>query len=392
MRFNASPLAVALLMVSGSSLAADLSFNGFLSAGGGVVSENDTEYLGFTDDMSFDTDGVFGLQANAKIDDKLSMTAQIVARGLEDYDPKLEWAFAAYDFNEHFTARVGRLRAPFFLVSEYLEVGFAYPWIRPPQESYYFIPFSAVDGVDGTVKMPLGDWQLAAQAYFGTNKDKQFIKSIGDEVDSDVKNLTGVVLSASNDVWTLRGSYHQAEVSLDLPGLNSLLDALNGNGLTAAANDLAIDATKSKFSEVGLQYDDGQFIAIAEATRLRFDRSLLQDQDSWYTTLGWRFANGEHLLHVTYANLDTKRRDMTRYVPPIPQTAPFVAAINAAVAGQDTSQDSTTLGWRWNFSDSADLKLEWQHVNPDSDAYGLTRKGEIGQDFNVYSFVVDLVF
>lgn len=392
-----TPLMVALCFASGTASAADIDFSGFLSAGGGLVDDSNAGYLGFDDDLSFETDGVFGLQANVKVDQNLSMTAQIVARGIEQYDPKVEWAFAAYKFSDAFTARAGRLRAPFYLVSEYLEVGYAYPWIRPPQEAYW-IPFSAVDGVDGTYRIPFGESDLSLRAYYGNYQDDVFGGADAPRLPADLKKLMGFTATFNYDWLTLRAGHHSTDVTIDLDpqgtGLNQLIAALNANGFTAAAKDIDTDNIDTTFDEVAVQIDYGKFLAIAEATAIDFeDSGLLQDRDSWYTTLGFRPAD-EHLLHLTYASIKHDIRDMTRNIPnlPVPQLQALRATVQGAAQATDNSQRSLTLGWRWNFSDSADVKIEWQRIKPEDNTIGQLDRGTIGEEVNVYSFVVDLVF
>ena len=45
-------------------------------------------------------ESVFALQLTADLQEKLSATAQIVARGENDFDADFEWAYITYEFSD----------------------------------------------------------------------------------------------------------------------------------------------------------------------------------------------------------------------------------------------------------------------------------------------------
>lgn len=163
-------LPIALGMISGQAIA-DIQFNGFLSVGGGLIDTDKRDYEGFDDSLSFDTDTVFGLQTSSQLSDNLSATGQIVSRGSDGYEAEIEWAFLTYQMNDELQIRMGRLRAPFFSFSDFLEVGYAYPWIRPPVEVYGNVPFNGVAGIDAIYTQNLDTWDLTWQGYLGRFRD-----------------------------------------------------------------------------------------------------------------------------------------------------------------------------------------------------------------------------
>ena len=67
---------------------AEINFNGFLSVGGGLLVDDDeiASYEGFDGDWNTDPDTVFALQVSAAINDKVTATGQLIARGTDDYD------------------------------------------------------------------------------------------------------------------------------------------------------------------------------------------------------------------------------------------------------------------------------------------------------------------
>ncbi|OAJ95053.1 hypothetical protein [Vibrio bivalvicida] len=89
-----------------------------------------------TDEWCFDCDTTLGVQADWRISSKLRTTVQVVKRPEDTFSsPELERALIEYS-TESFRAKVGRLRTPMFIMSEYYYVSSAYPWIRLPPEVY----------------------------------------------------------------------------------------------------------------------------------------------------------------------------------------------------------------------------------------------------------------
>ena len=60
----------------------------------------------------------------------LSVTGQIVARGVNDFDANFEWAYISYEINDNWTVQAGKKRLPLFYYSDFFDVGYAYVWMR----------------------------------------------------------------------------------------------------------------------------------------------------------------------------------------------------------------------------------------------------------------------
>ena len=124
--------------------------NGFLSAG---LAYSDShvpiESIDLDNDYNFAPEAVLGLQLEFNLDEKSKVVTQLIGRGKFDFDIIAEWAYFAYKLTPALTLRAGRVRIPLFLLSDYLEVGYAYPWVRPPSEVYDVAElFSSQDGMD----------------------------------------------------------------------------------------------------------------------------------------------------------------------------------------------------------------------------------------------------
>ena len=182
----------------------DLRINGFLTAGA-TISDSHVQYLSdTTNDISFQEDSVFGLQVGVSITDELSLDAQVLAAGDEggEFDARVDWAFATFRFNDNVAVRGGRIRLPVLLVSEYQEVGYAYPWVRPPQELYERIPFNGVFGGDVLLSFDAGPGQLLVQPFVGT-VEEDTVQPVGN-INTDVNKIFGGVVAYEHDYFLVR--------------------------------------------------------------------------------------------------------------------------------------------------------------------------------------------
>ncbi len=145
-------LGVCMTLGAGGAQALDgVALNGFLTAGAtygdpgissnGVISQDGN----IREEVDFVQDSRIGIQLSAKVNPKVSVTGQLLARAREEnYDMKADWAFVTYQASRPLALRGGKLKLTTFLVSDYIEVGYAYPWVRPPQEIYTANPLSSM--------------------------------------------------------------------------------------------------------------------------------------------------------------------------------------------------------------------------------------------------------
>jgi len=154
-------IATAVLSVIASSSAQAIQFDGFMTAGASkIVSIDDADkgniYIGglgdrgITEDLTFERDTRFGLQISSDVTDDMSVVAQVLGRGDDNnFNAIIEWAYIDYEINDIASVHVGKIKQPVYLVNDYIEVGYAYPWIRPPSEVYFANnPLNTVDGIE----------------------------------------------------------------------------------------------------------------------------------------------------------------------------------------------------------------------------------------------------
>ncbi|MCH8538849.1 MAG: OprO/OprP family phosphate-selective porin, partial [Alkalimonas sp.] len=123
-------------------------------------------------EWNFKPDTKFGLQFRANLMDGLSATAQVVARGADDFDASFEWAYLSYELNDHWTLQAGKKRLPLYYYSDFFDVGYAYLWVRPPADNYTWQIFNYT-GVNAQFNYFVGDWDISGNIYTGREDDSE---------------------------------------------------------------------------------------------------------------------------------------------------------------------------------------------------------------------------
>ena len=327
----------------------------------------------------FSTDSRLGLQISAKVNPDISVTGQLLAKANKDNsNVEADWAFASYRVNEPISIRAGKIKFPTFLISDYYEVGYAYPWIRPPQEVYYSNPITTLNGVDVLAKIRLGDMNLLFQPYYGVSRGAQAL--VPQEVyplfpllgqpqppsgsvvytDFTADALHGFNLSLSSDIFTVRYGTLQTKVN---------------------ASAFGVFQDTAKFSSVGATMDWHNVVLYSEGFKREIDgmaNLAFPNQKGWYTTLGYRF--GKWLPLYTTARLSDNDNPTN-------------------LGGTPLKQTSQTLGLRYEIGSGAALKFEAQKVTPEEGTRGLLIADpnnplakDPGDNVMIYGLALDVVF
>ncbi|MEH6447199.1 MAG: hypothetical protein V7765_00920 [Oleispira sp.] len=384
------------LAIASPAMASDLNINGFLSVGASMLDDNKASIAGADNQGGFKNDTVLGLQIQKQVNDSTSATGQLVSRGSDDYSTEAAWAFVTYAANDDLDLRMGRLRIPFFQYSDFLEVGYAFNWIRPPSEVYR-VPFSSLDGVDLTQRFSSGSIDGSVQVYYGRFQGD--FNTGTDVYASDYRNFAGLALTTNMGNFGTRLSYHQAEIIMDTTdtttalgaavgaagaiGLvpdgvdvgtatgNAALAGLTGVGDTSAAEDFNFTGQTSQFVEAAFTYDDGTYSAVMEWTALEHESSLFLDDQAWLIGVAARV--GDFTPHLTY----TTEKDS------------FDSGKEGEIQKQlplESEQSSIIVGLRYDYDSGTALKLEIQN-NDEKTALGAD-----GDSATLYSVAVDVVF
>ena len=341
-----------------------IEFDGFLTAGFAIHDMADfdsdpstnpkTEDIPATylnsieDDVSFDNDSKFGLQITADVFENMQAVAQVLATGAdENYDMDVEWAYLDYALNDTVSLRGGKVKEPVFLISDYFEVGYAYPWIRPPEEVYGNNPINTIVGMEALFTWNLGGSSLIVQPYLGSNSEA--VPGTDGAVVFDATNFYGMAIQWSNPNFTFQASTLKTDVSTSgfLIASGPAPGAPPTPGTIQYIN--ASSSGEAELSSVGFSFDIANFLGYAEYVTRDISGSsegLFPDQDGYYVTFGYRA--GKFLPHLTVASVEAEPK--------------FTLAQGG---NQGNTQDSVTLGLRYEVNDSAAFKFEYKAIQLD---------------------------
>lgn len=365
-----------------AAYAVDLTINGFISVGGGMTlnegshrqqnainpdvpqgTETQNTYVAdpvsngvYGDSWSFRPDTNYGLQITGDLGEGLKVTSQITGSGGEDFVADISWAYISYQFDERWSAMLGRQRLPLFYYSDFIDVGYAYHWIRPPQE-LVASEGNTIEGVKFRYQSSIKRWDYSAEVYYGGGH-----ADVGeDKIAIDTKNQQGIVLKASNDWLTFRATWSKADSIVDSPLATLTNQGTSENPLVYTFIGFATEMRFENDVFVVAEYTQGRpnnpsFPSIPVGGPAVMEVNGGDKSVGWYVTSGIRL--GQFTPHLTYSNKTTD------YDTPFAQYQQQAAVIAAGV--------------RWDFHTSAALKFEYITRSDKSDDYYKNQAGAAG--------------
>ncbi len=377
-------IGMALSGLTPAAIVDNLSINGFGSVVAGISEENTFRNVPYDDEINFTEESKLAVQIIADMTEGLSATVQVIGRGSESFDPKFEWAYLSYELTDSTTIRAGRLRAPFYRYSDFLDVGFAYPFIRPPK-SMYSLQFSTYDGISLLHTTSLGGVDINANLVAG-NVDDNFFDST-EPTDGELSPTYGFNIQFSKDFLTLYTAYLYTKVDIPLGSLETAADGLEAAGAPTSATDkLRIEDDTGTFLGLGVTVDWNDLLINTEYSTVEVDDSLTLTSKNWYFMVGYRI--NDMLPYLMYEHTENDRNTSTANAFP----APFRPTVQAAFDGQRFEYSGITLGLRYDFHPTASFKMEYNAYDDIVDITSGFGNEDDKESLNVFSVGIDFVF
>jgi hypothetical protein len=378
MRLQISAIALAVAAALPSLAAAvDFSYSGF-STGGYAQTDEDRAQVGFSgqpegidSDGSFEADSKLGLQATARFNDMFSATVQGVAYAdlTSEWEPRLDWAYVRFQPLSSLSARAGYLRAPVFMYSDSVFIGYANSWVRTPYDVYRLSPVYQLRGVDVVWRETFGKATVTLQPYFGDSE----VEAGADKTTIEVKEWYGAVASVELGSLMLRAGYSKIRLPSDAHNVQldpaiAALRSMVPRGCTGCAIDadrMDMAGLQMNLFSAGVQYDDGSNLVIAEYADRSTGSIVTNDLYAAYATYGHRF--GPLMPYGTYSI--TRRNGVESSA--IPAGSPFAAlagVVNNVLSATTNDQSTYGFGVRYEvpaFSvlKGAIAKLQYDHFD-----------------------------
>ncbi len=354
---NKTGLAALVALTCYASVAtAEVTINGFASIKAGMAGSGDSLY-GYTDEIDFKKESLFAVQVQSDLGEKLSVTAQLLARGVNDFEAEFEWAFLTYQFNENWRLNAGRLRTPFYKYSDFRDVGYAYDWLRTPQ-SVYDLGFNTIEGLSFYHSTSLGDIQSNLQFVFGAYDGNASV--LGTQSPAQIDQITGVSWELSQDWIIFRMAYLMGDVSIQSSQLMALTNTLNALGLAAVSKEIDFDKDQGSFLGLGLNIDRNDWLVVTEYTHVKVKDSFYADQDSYYVSLGHRF--GAYTPYVSFEKDDDAAKPEIYATLPAQLPPQLIGGVKGLVNSQFFDNNTWNLGLRYDFHPSAAFKLQFSRA------------------------------
>jgi hypothetical protein len=355
-----------------NAIASKIDITGYTSLIGAKTDAENASYLNeyATDHIDFTHHSLIGLQLNADVIENLELSVTLLGKGKEEFKAEFSWFYATYTVTNNSSLRFGRLKVPIFMVSNYIDIGHAYPWVTPPPEVYSLNVIDSNDGLEYIFESDVLGSTFLFNTYIGSDKNDHYLSpsyindtvnslpkyKTGDKVKFDAHDIFGIEISFATDYVTFRASHNQAIIDSD---------------------ELKISSSRMSFGGFGIIVDVSNFILYAESVH-RFSTDSLQtafpDQNSEYVTLGYKIS--KFMPYITYASIG-KGKKKTKY---------------------GLTQKSSTAGLRYDVNTKMSIKLQATKIKPgfetgDVGRYGLfDQEIKTGEEPNVYSMSVDILF
>ncbi|MEY4563696.1 MAG: hypothetical protein RLZZ618_2973 [Pseudomonadota bacterium] len=409
MNFKPSTVAIAAacLCVFGHSAYADegptWKFSGFGTVGVAHSNNDQADFVGNSNQpngtghtryWAGSTDSKLGAQLDAKFSPQWSASVQLLSQlnTSNNYNPVLSLGFLKFTPTSGVDLRAGRLPYSAFMISDYRNIGYSQPWIRPPLE-LYSLGAPHTDGVDVTWRTSVGPVGVKTQAIYGQatqeslNNGKVKTKGVfGVNVTGDIGDFTArasllSVRSVTVEDARLDSTFAIVRSGLPAGALGPGAPALPGD--PAAADEFAIKDKKGQYLSLGATYDPGTWFVTGEFGQIK-QIGFTSTAREFYLTGGVRVKAFTPYLSVAGFK---QKNDLT-------STNPIVRGIIVSSNARD--QKSISAGTRWDFDKSAALKVQYDRISLADGSTGFFANVqpafERGGRTNVISAAVDFVF
>lgn len=371
-----------IFLLSSSLFASDVRMRGFASIVGGQTLSSDETLYGYESDLAFTNDSLAAIQFSSDMGEGLSATVQMVARGENNFEVDVEWAYLTYEFNDSVQLSAGRIRMPFYRYSDFLDVRYTYSWVKAPQSVYGF-ELPGYDGLSLLINSTFGSWDSTFQAIYGQMDDTVFGPGI-----VRLSELFGFNWVMARDWLTLRAAYLPMHVTNDSPGFTGMaqLSLDLGQSEMVDTSELAeyilLNDDPGYFGGVAVGIDYNDWLVDFEYISYGSDGVSAQTE-AYYLSFAKRI--GKVTPFITVSHQENEANNDTFNLIPDELSAGSQAIIRGALEGfyaaTQTDTDLLLGGVRYDFHSSAALKAEYA-----------TQDDISGSTNSVVRISVDLIF
>ncbi len=349
-----------------------------------------TDYLnpdgvGTTPNAKFDTRA--GLQLGWTLNDQLDFNVQgLVANDVNDSTRvSISWAYLNAQLNPNWSVKIGRFRTPNYMYADTLDVGYSYPWVRPPVDLYTTSgSFHSGNGILLQYKLPLDQGYLQIEPYLNRTTGDKTGGQAGNTHFSTVQG--GISTTWVNGAGEWFGSVSRAKVNGESAVYQRLLATCHSLNYTAC-DDYKLEGIYISRYALGWHYDDNRWMLATEAIDgVPDDGELsLTHEVAAFLSVGRHFGNW--LPYATYSQLRA-------YGPRSESRLGVLNPVFSRLRYNKAQEHTWSVGVRWDVIPGMALKGQIDNVHPDNGSPGLfTGSLPAGtQSVNVYTVTLDWTY
>jgi hypothetical protein len=368
------------LLVSASAVAANeteddkLKLSGFATLGAAYT---DSEHHGYrknvgsdssvlTGEIDFKQHSLLGFQADWSISPSFDIVYQGVLRDLPkpSLDRYTTLAFLRYEVNMNWSVRVGRTAPDLFLLTEFRDIDFAYPWATAPSEVYGIIPFRSIDGIDVIYSQRGLNGTFKTKLFTGSGESEISGSSVVEQV--NIEDVIGVSLSFDHFNWRVQAKRTQLTLANE-PESNTLLidyihqvpDFLWPNS-SIFTQSLLMTGKKVNYSSLSGEYHWRNWQVSTEWSQINSKSRVIPKITSGYTALSYKV--NAHQFYSIYAF--TKSKTYVFDEPGVDETllGELIHSTIGLMNFYSANQQTISLGWRWDITNDMAASLQWNHT------------------------------
>jgi len=332
----------------------NVTINGFANIVAGQTLDKDEVFLAepiaggvYDNELTFNKESIFGLKSTVSFSNKLSFTGQMIARSANDFNVELDRAYVDYQINQNWKVSAGKKNLIFFQYSDYLDVGYAYNFMRPPTP-VYIMPFGSYEGASTTYTSYMGDYDFSIEAYMGNTVgvDVVSLSAFNTKLTFDLQNIHGAVFNLYAEDWKVRLGAHVFDLQSDLVGDFEEAGLSDGDALID-------DNNHASWISGGASYTPGNLVMNYEFFLYSDDHGF-NDQISHFINIGYQMGKWTPTLSWSNAK---ETIDKTHMASPI--------GINQGVP--ITDYGTLGLSLRYEVQANVAMKFDITQYNDDGD-------------------------
>ncbi len=353
-----------------------IKIHGFASAG--LTKETKLDKAVETQDLSR-----VGVRFSFDVNEKTEVVVQTLSKhSFDNYSIRTDWAYLSYQATRNLTLRAGRISLPFYLFSDYLQVGVAYPWVKPPAE-LYFLDSTSSELFDLLYRKSVGDLNTLTQLCIGRMVDQQEFSGMVIDIQGDDMVVLNTQLTYHN--WTARVGLTQASVTneYDNSAIGTMLSSLDDRVLALGLGNVEAYRDKIAYNNAGIIWDNGQTMVISEVYESRFSESIAGNLEGIHILAGYRLD--DWMPYIYGAKLRTSNDDDREEAIELDSSLLVLRTFNVR-------QATAGLGIRWDILTGFVMKLQAERVGGFEGTLGSLGKAAGRDHYWEYNLVFDVVF